>query len=59
MQYLLELARELKLDMMMEYGTKETWSILMCSSGQWKVEFDDDDEEAFGKFPDKDVASYV
>ena len=25
------------------------------SSGQWKVEFDDDDEETFVKFPDKDV----
>ena len=25
------------------------------SSGQWKVEFDDDDEEALVKFPDEDV----
>ena len=25
------------------------------SSGQWKVEFDDDDEEAFVKLPDEDV----
>lgn len=25
------------------------------SSRQWKVEFDDDDEETFVKFPDEDV----
>ena len=24
-------------------------------NGQWKIEFDDDDEEAFVKYPDKDV----
>ena len=25
------------------------------SSGQWQAKFDDDDEETFVKFPDKDV----
>ena len=33
-------------------GTLVNFDVL---SGQWKVEFDDDDEEALVKFPDEDV----
>lgn len=34
---------------------KGTLANFDISSGQWKVEFDDDDEETFVKFPDADV----
>ena len=34
---------------------KGTLANFDISSGQWKVEFDDDDDETFVKFPDADV----